>query len=64
MPADRGNGAVVASNYGESETSAYLLPISVDGLIVVASLVGAAAYRWGYTVFALVSGVASGSLQS
>jgi hypothetical protein len=28
----------VAVNYGESESSAYLLPISVDGLIVVASV--------------------------
>jgi hypothetical protein len=28
----------VAVNYGETETSAYLLPISVDGLIVVASV--------------------------
>lgn len=30
--------ASVASNYGESQTSAYLLPVSVDGLIVVASV--------------------------
>jgi hypothetical protein len=28
------------------------------GLILVASVLGAAAYRWGYTVFALASGVA------
>jgi hypothetical protein len=30
--------AVVAARYGETPTSAYLLPISVDGLIVVASI--------------------------
>jgi hypothetical protein len=30
--------AGVASRYGESQTSAYLLPLSVDGLIVVASV--------------------------
>ena len=28
----------VASRYGESHTAAYLLPLSVDGLIVVASV--------------------------
>ena len=30
--------ASVAANYGETDTSAYLLPLSVDGLIVVASV--------------------------
>jgi hypothetical protein len=30
--------ASVASHYGESDTSAYLLPFTVDGLIVVASV--------------------------
>jgi hypothetical protein len=30
--------AAVAARYGETPTSAYLLPISVDGLIVVASI--------------------------
>jgi Protein of unknown function (DUF2637) len=30
--------AGVAARYGETDTSAYLLPISVDGLIVVASI--------------------------
>jgi hypothetical protein len=30
--------ADVASRYGETSTSAYLLPVSVDGLIVVASI--------------------------
>jgi hypothetical protein len=30
--------AAVAARYGETPTSAYLLPVSVDGLIVVASI--------------------------